>query len=85
MNKIFIEIICPATQKHYDFILPDKMTVRTAMEKIRVEIMEFEQNDELFPDASEMMFWNVDAREIPAKDVTLEEAGIYGGNRLYFL
>lgn len=85
MNKILVEIICPATQKNYDFLLPEKMTVRIAIEKVRAEIIEYEQNEELFPEAKEMMLWNVDSREILPRESTLEQAGIYGGNRLFFL
>ena len=85
MGKILVEIHCPATSKNYDFMLPDKMTVGKAIEKIREEIILFENNQNLFPEINELLLWNTDRKEILNPEYSLEQSGIYGGNRLMLL
>ena len=59
MKKILIEVVCAATAKSYEFLLPAQMSVGVARKKIIEQII-----NEKF---------------------TLEESGIYGGNRLILI
>lgn len=85
MDKILVEVLCAATGKKYDFLLPGQMRVRTALRKIMEQIRRFEENEELFPGEKNCFLAEKDHKEILNEDFTLEQAGVLGGNRLILL
>lgn len=85
MDKVLIEIVCAATEKTYDFLLPQQMKVKTALRKIMEQIMIFEENGELFSEEKEYLLVEKERQEVLNEEFTLEQAGISGGNRLILI
>lgn len=85
MKKILIEVECAATAKSYEFLLPAQMSVAVARKKVMEQIVAYEENDDLFQKTEKLLFCDIAQREILNDKFTLEEAGIYGGNRLILI
>lgn len=84
MDKVLIEIICAATEKKYDFLLPTQMSVKMALNKIMDQIMIFEENNELFIE-KEYILIEKENKDVLNESFTLEQAGISGGNCLILI
>lgn len=85
MKKILIEVECVATAKSYEFLLPAQMSVGVARKKIIEQIVVYEENEDLFQETEKILFCDTMQKEILNESFTLEEAGIYGGNRLILI
>lgn len=85
MDKVLVEVVCAATEKKYDFLLPGQMKAGTAMKKIMDQIMLYEANAELFTQKAEYLLIEQDTEEVLNDDYTLEQAGITGGNTLILI
>ena len=83
MKKILIEVVCAATAKSYEFLLPAQMSV--ARKKIIEQIIAYEENEDLFQGTETILFCDMEQKEILNEKFTLEESGIYGGNRLILI
>lgn len=58
-NKtVIIDIICPSNGKTYDFSADEKLTVSQAAQIAAKQIMEFENNYDLFHDLSEVILFS---------------------------
>lgn len=82
MDKVLVEIYCAASGKNYEFLLPGKMKVKTAIKKLMEQIICAEENEDLFPNPQNCLLADRDSREILNDSFTLEQAGVIGGNRL---
>lgn len=60
MKKILIEVVCAATAKSYEFLLPAQMSVGVARKKIIEQIIAYEENEDLFQGTETILFviWN---------------------------
>lgn len=85
MNKILVDVFCPATSTAYDFWIPKKMTVETATKKISEEICAHEGNELLFGDRQRVLLFSRKTERVLAAAGTLEECGVRGGDRLAIL
>ena len=81
MKKILIEVVCAATE----FLLPAQMSVGVARKKIIEQIIAYEENEDLFQGTETILFCDMEQKEILNEKFTLEESGIYGGNRLILI
>lgn len=59
-EKILIEVVCAATAKSYEFLLPAQMSVGVARKKIIEQIIAYEENEDLFQGTETILFviWN---------------------------
>ena len=85
MKKILIEVVCAATAKSYEFLLPAQMSVGVARKKIIEQIIAYEENEDLFQGTETILFCDMEQKEILNEKFTVEESGIYGGNRLILI
>ena len=85
MKKILIEVVCAATAKSYEFLLPAQMSDGVARKKIIEQIIAYEENEDLFQGTETILFCDMEQKEVLNEKFTLEESGIYGGNRLILI
>lgn len=79
MDKILIEVSCPATSKKYDFWISKKLPVRQMKQKLIQEIGAFEKNNMLFSDAENIILYKKELEKVIHETGTVEEAGITSG------
>lgn len=82
MDKILIEVNCPATSKKYDFWVSKQLKVGKAVEKILQEIRSYEKNELLFGEEEDTLLYLYRTRQVPSYQVTVEQAGVRSGDRL---
>lgn len=82
MDKILLEVDCPATSKKYDFWVSKQLIVGKAVEKILQEIRGYEKNDLLFGTGEDTLLYLCRTRQTPSYQITMEQAGIRSGDRL---
>lgn len=82
MDKILIEVVCPATSKHYDFWISRKLSIGKAKEKLMQEIQSFEKSENIFCDGENTFLYLCENGRILALQQTLEQAGITSGSCL---
>lgn len=82
MDKVLVEVICPATSKSYDFWIARQMTAGQAAARIAEDIMLHEMNDELFPDKDRIFLYFYENRALLNKEYTIEQSGVRSGCRL---
>lgn len=85
MDKVLVEIISPATSRHYDFWISKKMRVGQTVQKIADEIRRFEGNGLLFSDTGDLGLYDAKTERALAGDDTMEQAGIRSGDVLLIL
>lgn len=85
MDKILLEIACPATSKRYDFWVSKKMRISSVKEKMMSEIREFEKNELIFRNESLVMLFRENGDTIKNENVTIEQAGICSGDCLMLI
>ena len=81
-NHILTEIICPATSRIYDFYIYKHMTISQAIEKIAIQIMEYEGNDIIFNDISLLDLFSSEFSLPLDKNMLVENCDIRSGSRL---
>jgi hypothetical protein len=84
MNKILVEISCPAAGRHYDFWLAKKLTVENAIEKLVFEIKHYENNSSLFFNIRDVVLCSSTLGVLDRK-VTLEKANVQSGDTLMLI
>ena len=85
MNKILVEIKCPATSASYDFWVSKRMKLGEAKKKIIAQICAYEKNDELFEDESQVLLLH-DSRQIFVETgETVQHAKIKSGDCIYIV
>jgi len=82
MDKILLEISCPATSKKYDFWVSKKMNLGMAKERIISEIREYEKNESLFRTENQVTLFREDGEMLNQEALTMEQSGVNSGECL---
>lgn len=85
MDKIIIEVKCPASAKSYEFRISKRLPVGEGMGKIISEIRGFEQNEKIFSRDSELSLFCGRSGNILNADMSFEENGVKGGDMLMII
>lgn len=85
MDKFLIEVIFPGMGRSYDFWVPKQMTVQTAIEKIIMEIVQFEESTAPSQNMQEKILCSKRTGEILCEQNTMLEAGVRSGDALVLL
>ena len=85
MDKILLEIVCPATSKHYDFWISKKMKIGVAKNKIISEIREYEKNESLFETENKVMLFCENEKVLQDENRTVEQSGVQSGDCLMLI
>lgn len=83
MEKIIVEIKCPAVSKSFEFRLSKKLPVADGIKKIIEEIRGAEHNNEMLS-SDDISLFNSNDR-ILNRDMTFAENGVKGGDILMIL
>lgn len=84
MNKVLIEIQCPATGKKYDFWIAKKMLVDDVIDNLTMLIQNSENNTSLFTDAKGLVLFKAPKFILDRKS-TLKDVGIRSGDTLILI
>lgn len=79
MDKVLVEISCPAISKKYDFWISKKLSMSQVKQKLIHEICSYEKNDDLFLEADKVILYFKDKKSIVSENGTVEEVGITSG------
>lgn len=82
MKQLLINVFCPPVSKSYDFWIPPKMQVGTAIELLCDDICQFEGNDSLFANREELLLCSYLEKKALPPELTLAQAGVKSGDRL---
>lgn len=82
MDKILLEIACPATSKRYDFWVSRKMNVAGVKTKIMSEIRDYEKNSEILCDDTKVTLFRENGEALFNETLSMEQAGINSGDCL---
>lgn len=85
MDKLLLEITCPATSKRYDFWVSKKMNIGKVKSKILSEIREFEKNDNIFCDESQIMMFRENGEILNCENITMAQSGVKSGECLMLI
>lgn len=85
MEKIILEIKCPATSKSYEFRISKKLLVAEGMRKIISEIREIEHNEAMFPSNKDISIFSIRENNILNGKMTFSENGVKSGDTLMIL
>lgn len=85
MDKILLEILCPATSKRYDFWVSKRMCVGKVKNKILSEIREFEKNDSIFQDEDQIVLFRENGDILNHENITMSHSGINSGECLMLI
>ena len=83
MEKMIVEIQCPATSKSYEFRLSKKLSTTDGKEKIIDEIRTLEKNDKLFAD--NVSIFSARTECILNEKMTFSENGVKSGDILMII
>ena len=84
MDKIIVEIKCPASAKSYDFRISKKLSVSEGLKKIIAEIRGIEQNEKIFANDEVSLFMG-NNNAILNTNMTFAENGIRSGDILMLI
>ncbi len=82
MDKIIVEIKCPALAKSYEFRISKKLLVNEGMKKIISEIRGIEQNEMIFSNGASLSLFNSRTENILCADMSFVENGVKSGDTL---
>lgn len=82
MNQLLINVFCPPVSKSYDFWIPAKMKVQTAIDLLCDDICFFEENSNLFINRSELLLCSYLEKKPLSPELTMAQAGIKSGDIL---
>jgi len=85
MDKIIVEIKCPASSKSYEFRISKRLSVIEGMEKIISEIRGFEQNEKIFSMDNELSIFCARLNSILNLNMTFAENGVKSGDTLMII
>ena len=85
MDKLLLEITCPATSKRYDFWVSTKMNIGKVKAKILSEIREFEKNDSIFCDENQIMLFRENGEILNCENITMAQSGVKSGECLMLI
>ena len=84
MDKVLVEVICPATSRKYEFWISRRMTVKQAAIRIARDIMLFESNEELFDEEGIFLYF-YENRTLLNQEFTIGQSGLRSGCTLYLI
>lgn len=82
MDKILLEISCPATSKKYDFWVSKQMNIARVKKKMMSEIREYEKNDMIFNEEDRVMLFCEKGFALQNESASLEQSGVRSGDCL---
>ena len=82
MDKILLEISCPATSKKYDFWVSKQMNIARVKKKMMSEIREYEKNDMIFNEEDRVMLFCEKGSALQNESASLEQSGVRSGDCL---
>jgi len=82
MDKIYVELVVPATGKKYEFITPAVMKIGIVADLMAQAVSEIEGIDY---DKNNLMLCLMDKKEILSEDITVEKAGVTDGSQLMMI
>lgn len=85
LDNFLVEIIFPGMDRSYDFWIPKRMTVQTAIEQIVMEIVRFEESTVPSQKIQEKILCSKRTGEILCIRNTMLEAGVRSGDTLVLL
>ncbi len=85
MEKIIVEIKCPATSKSYEFRISKKLSVAEGMKKIISEIRGLEHNEAIFTANNDISIFSIRENNILNENMTFSENGVKSGDTLMIL
>jgi|GEM_PF-777871 len=85
MDKVLIEIQCPAASRSYDFWAPKTMKVARLLERAIREIEQYEDNAELFDTDRVNALFHIGRQTLLNPKLTVTEAGIASGDALILI
>lgn len=85
MEKIIVEIICPALSKSYEFRISKRLSVSEGLEKIISEIQGIEQNEMIFSKDAVLSLFCKRLNCILNTDMTFAENGVKSGDTLMII
>lgn len=84
MYKILLEVICPATGKHYDFWISKKLRISEVIVKLVSEISAKEANPELFADIDTIILLSTKFGALDLK-LSIGATGLCSGDTVLLL
>lgn len=85
MDKLLLDVICPATSRHYDFWVSKKLHIGTAKERIISEIKEYEDLPPSIWEGRDLfLYWYRHGKRLDEKS-TFEHAGVKSGDRIMLI
>ena len=85
MDKILVEVICPATSRHYDFWISKRMQISQVIEKLIAEIQSFEKTEILFYSKEKVCLYSKKRQKAFSKNISVIQAGINSGDILMLI
>ena len=85
MDKIIVEVKCPASAKSYEFRISKRLLVSEGMEKIISEIRGFEQNERIFSRDSKLSLFCGRLGSILNAGMSFAENGVKSGDMLMII
>lgn len=85
MDKIIVEVKCPASAKSYEFRISKRLPVSEGMGKIISEIQGFEQNERIFSMDNGLSLFCARLGSILNTEMSFEENGVKGGDMLMII
>lgn len=85
MEKIFIEVKCPAISESFEFRISKKLSVGEGLKKIISEIRLFCGNDEIFPDEDHVELFSDRINGVLNRTMSFPENGVRSGDQLMIL
>ncbi len=85
MDRVLVEVLFPGMGRQYDFWIPKKMDIQTAIEKLSAEIAEFEKNFIIQRKNELKILCSMAQGKILNPLDTISSAGIQSGDTLILL
>lgn len=85
MEKIIVEIICPAVSKSYDFRISKRLSVSEGIAKIAEEIREAEHNKGMFQNKETISMFHANSKTVLNSDMSFSENGVKSGDVLMII
>ena len=82
MKEFLITFYCPSTAKSYDFWVPKAMKVEKLIHQICDAICEYENKQDIFSNREALILCSYLGEFTIHKELSLEQAGIRGGDKL---
>lgn len=85
MDRVLVEVLFPGMGRQYDFWIPKKMNIQTAIEKLSTEIAEFENNPIIQKKTELKILCSTAQGKILNPLDTIFSAGVQSGDTLILL